>query len=174
MAELERADFGAGCFWGVEATFRQVPGVIDVTCGYEGGHLAKPTYRDVCTGTTGHAEVVQVLYDPARVTYQQLLEVFFENHDPTTLNYQGPVHGTQYRSVVFYHNAAQKELATAEKLRRNAGEQYVSAIVTALEPAATFYRAEDYHQRYFQRRGLSHSCHLGNGKKAAAGKAASS
>ncbi len=171
MADVERADFGAGCFWGVEATFRQVPGVVDVACGYEGGHLAKPTYRDVCTGRTGHAEVVQVLYDPGQVTYQQLLEFFFENHDPTTLNYQGPDHGTQYRSVVFYHNAGQKEAAETEKQRRNTSGQYASAVVTAVEPAATFYRAEDYHQRYFELRGISASCHLGNGKKATAGHA---
>lgn len=165
MADFERADFGAGCFWGVEATFRQVPGVVDVACGYEGGHLEKPTYGEVCTGRTGHAEVVQVLYDPAQVSYQRLLEVFFENHDPTTLNSQGPDHGTQYRSVVFYHNAEQKGLAEAEKQRREASGQYASAVVTAIEPAARFYRAEEYHQRYFELRGISHLCHLGNGKK---------
>ena len=142
-----------------------MPGVVDVACGYEGGHLEKPTYSDVCTGRTGHAEVVQVLYDPAQVSYQQLLELFFESHDPTTLNYQGPDHGQQYRSVVFYHSPQQKELAEAEKKRRQEGGQYSSAIVTAIEPASAFYRAEDYHQRYFELRGISHSCHTGNGKK---------
>ena len=161
----ELADFGAGCFWGVEAAFRRVPGVLDVAVGYEGGSTRNPTYHDVCTDETGHAEVVQVRFDPARVTYAQLLEVFFEGHDPTTIDRQGPDIGKQYRSVVFYHSQSQREQAEAEILRRNNSGQYVGPIVTAVEPADTFYRAEEYHQRYFEKKGVNYSCHVGNGKK---------
>ncbi len=161
----ELADFGAGCFWGVEAAFRRVPGVLDVAAGYEGGSTRNPTYHDVCTDETGHAEVVQVRFDPARVTYAQLLEVFFEGHDPTTIDRQGPDIGKQYRSVVFYHSQSQREQAEAEILRRNNSGQYVGPIVTAVEPADTFYRAEEYHQRYFEKKGVNYTCHIGNGKK---------
>ncbi len=161
----ELADFGSGCFWGTEAEFRKVPGVLDVKVGYEGGKLENPTYRAVCTDTTGHAEVVRVTFDPSKVSYGQLLAVFFETHDPTTLNSQGPDFGTQYRSVIFYHSEKQKELAEAEKGRRDADGDYVGPIVTAVEPAKTFYPAEEYHQRYFEKQGVNYSCHLGNGKK---------
>lgn len=162
---IEYADFGAGCFWGVESTFRAVPGVLDVKVGYEGGTLENPTYRAVCGGRTGHAEVVQVTFDPDVVNYRQLLNVFFENHDPTTLNSQGPDFGEQYRSVVFYHSPEQKTLAEEEKAARDSSGDYRGPVVTAVEPAATFFPAEDYHQRYFEKQGIQHSCHLGNGKK---------
>lgn len=162
---MQLAHFGAGCFWGVEAVFRKVPGVTDVAAGYQGGTIQNPTYNEVCTDTTGHAEVVQVSYDPAQVSYQQLLEIFFENHDPTTLNRQGPDHGSQYRSVIFYHSPEQKNLAEQAIQRRNQSGEYLRPLVTAIEPAAPFYRAEEYHQRYFERHGVNYSCHLGNGKK---------
>lgn len=166
--KTEIAEFGAGCFWGTEATFRTVPGVVDVQVGYEGGSLADPTYEEVCTGRTGHAEVVQVVYDPAKVSYPQLLDVFFENHDPTTRNRQGPDVGAQYRSVIFYHSPEQKKLAETETGRRDRGGEYVGPIVTAIEPAQTFYPAEEYHQRYFEKHGVDYACHLGNGKKRSA------
>lgn len=161
----ETATFAAGCFWGVESMFRKVPGVTDVTVGYEGGSTPDPTYRDVCTDETGHAEVVQVRFDPAKVSYSQLLHVFFEGHDPTTRNRQGPDVGTQYRSAVFFHTPEQKRLAEEEIRRRDAGGEYVGPIVTSLEPAAKFYPAEDYHQRYFEKKGVNWSCHTGNGKR---------
>jgi peptide-methionine (S)-S-oxide reductase len=152
------ATFGAGCFWGVEAAFRQIPGVLSTAVGYEGGAMENPTYRDVCTDRTGHAEVVQVEVDPARVTYDQLLDVFWENHDPTTLNRQGPDIGTQYRSVIFYHDEKQKAAAEASKERWQA--KFKRPITTQIVPAETFYVAEDYHQQYLEKRGLSH-CHIG-------------
>ena len=163
--KTEVAEFGAGCFWGTEATFRKVPGVIDVQVGYEGGSYDNPTYEDVCGGRTGHAEVVKVVYDPSKVNYRKLLEVFFENHDPTTLNRQGPDFGEQYRSVIFYHSSDQQRTAEDEKAQRNRSGEYVSPIVTAIEPAKTFYPAEDYHQRYFEKHGVDYACHLGNGKR---------
>jgi peptide-methionine (S)-S-oxide reductase len=156
---MELATFGAGCFWGVEVAFRQVRGVKDALVGYLGGTLANPTYKDVCTGRTGHAEVVQVEYDPDEVTYDRLLEVFWENHDPTTLNRQGPDVGTQYRSAVFYHTPAQKAAAEASKSRLEASGKFRKPIVTEITPASTFYPAEDYHQRYLEKRGLA-SCHI--------------
>ena len=159
------ADFGSGCFWGTEAEFRKVPGVLDVKVGYEGGTLENPTYRAVCTDTTGHAEVVRITFDSAVVNYSRLLAIFFDTHDPTTLNHQGPDYGTQYRSIIFYHSPRQKALAEAEIARRNAGGDYADTVVTAVEPAKTFYPAEEYHQRYFEKQGISYSCHLGNGKK---------
>ncbi len=155
----EKATFGAGCFWGVEEVFRRTPGVINTTVGYSGGRLENPTYQDVCSGRTGHAEVVQVEYDPEKVSYNQLLEIFWSNHDPTTLNRQGPDVGEQYRSVIFYHNPEQQSLATADKERLQASSRFRRPIVTQVVPAATFYPAEDYHQRYLEKRGLS-SCHL--------------
>jgi peptide-methionine (S)-S-oxide reductase len=156
---MELATFGAGCFWGVEVAFRQVRGVRDARVGYLGGTLANPTYKDVCTGRTGHAEVVQVEYDPAQVTYDRLLEVFWENHDPTTLNRQGPDVGTQYRSAIFYHSPEQKAAAEASKSRLEASGKLRRPIVTEITAASTFYPAEDYHQRYLEKRGLA-SCHI--------------
>ena len=157
MTEL--ATFGAGCFWGVEVTFRNVKGVEDATVGYLGGTLESPTYKDVCTGRTGHAEVVQVRYDPAVVSYDQLLDVFWNNHNPTTLNRQGPDVGTQYRSAIFYHTPEQKRLAEESKARLAASGRFARPIVTEITPASTFYKAEDYHQRYLEKRGLA-SCHV--------------
>ena len=156
---MELATFGAGCFWGVEVAFRNVPGVKDALVGYLGGTLANPTYKDVCTGRTGHAEVVQVQYDPREVSYDRLLEVFWENHDPTTLNRQGPDVGTQYRSAIFYHTPQQKAAAEASKARLEASGKLRRPVVTEITPASTFYPAEDYHQRYLEKRGLA-SCHI--------------
>jgi peptide-methionine (S)-S-oxide reductase len=152
-----KATFGAGCFWGVEAAFRQIPGVTATAVGYEGGAMADPTYKDVCTDRTGHAEVVEVDYDPAKVSYDQLLDVFWSNHNPTTLNRQGPDIGTQYRSAVFFHDAEQEAVAKASKERWQA--HFQRPIVTQIVPAETFYVAEDYHQQYLEKRGLSH-CHI--------------
>jgi len=155
-----KATFGAGCFWGVEAAFRQIPGVISTAVGYLGGTMDNPTYYDVCTGRTGHAEVVEVTYDPDRVTYDDLLTVFWENHDPTTLNRQGPDVGTQYRSAIFYQDEAQKDAAVRSKDERDRSGHYRRPIVTEITPATEFYMAEDYHQQYLEKRGLS-SCHIG-------------
>lgn len=155
----EFATFGAGCFWGVEAAYRQIEGVVSTAVGYEGGRTANPTYRDVCSHTTGHAEVVQVEYDPARVSYDTLLGVFWENHDPTQLNRQGPDVGDQYRSVIFYHTPEQQAAALASKERLEQARTFRKPIVTQVVPAETFYRAEDYHQQYLEKRGLS-SCHI--------------
>lgn len=157
MTEL--ATFGAGCFWGVEVTFRNTPGVKDALVGYLGGTLANPTYRDVCTGRTGHAEVVQVTYDPAEVSYDKLLDVFWENHNPTTLNRQGPDVGTQYRSAIFYHTPEQKRAAEESKAQLQASGRFRNSVVTEITAASTFYPAEDYHQRYLEKRGLA-SCHV--------------
>jgi peptide-methionine (S)-S-oxide reductase len=159
MRKQEKATFGAGCFWGVEVAFRQVPGVTDAIAGYLGGTLRNPTYEDVCTGRTGHAEVVEVTYDPSRVTYDELLNVFWSSHDPTTLNRQGPDRGTQYRSAVFYHDERQKEAAEASKERVGTSGRFPRPIVTEITPASTFYRAEEYHQRYLEKKGLA-SCHI--------------
>jgi peptide-methionine (S)-S-oxide reductase len=155
MTEL--ATFGAGCFWGVEATFRKLKGVKSTACGYMGGHTNNPTYEDVCNDDTGHAEVVQVEFDPAQISYDELLEVFWKNHDPTTLNRQGPDEGTQYRSAIFYHSDAQKKAAEASKQKHSGN--YKKPIVTEISPAPAFYIAEDYHQQYLEKRGLA-SCHL--------------
>ncbi|GAC1564897.1 MAG: peptide-methionine (S)-S-oxide reductase MsrA [Ktedonobacteraceae bacterium] len=157
--QTEKATFGAGCFWQVDAEFRQVKGVVATAVGYEGGTFPNPTYRDVCTDRTGHAEVVEVDYDPSRVSYEQLLNVFWENHDPTTLNRQGPDFGTQYRSVIFFHNQEQQAAALASKERLQGSGKYRRPIVTQIVPASQFYRAEDYHQQYLEKRGLS-SCKL--------------
>jgi peptide-methionine (S)-S-oxide reductase len=151
------ATFGAGCFWGVEETFRKVPGVTNTVVGYMGGTTENPTYEEVCTDQTGHAEVVQVEYDPAQVSYETLLDVFWNNHNPTTLNRQGPDIGTQYRSVIFYHTEEQKELAEASKAQVDQSGRWRDPVVTQIVPAETFYRAEEYHQRYLQKRGLD-SC----------------
>jgi peptide-methionine (S)-S-oxide reductase len=156
---MARAMFGAGCFWGVEAAFRQMKGVTDAAAGYSGGTLKDPTYRDVCSGRTGHAEVVQVEYDPSQVSYEQLLDVFWENHDPTQLNRQGPDVGTQYRSVIFFYTPEQEAAARASKERLQSSGRYRRPIVTEILPAGEFYRAEEYHQRYLEKRGLAH-CHI--------------
>jgi len=156
---MEKAAFGAGCFWGVESFFRQVPGVVDAEVGYAGGNVDHPTYKQVCTDRTGHAEVVEVTYDPAKVSYDTLLDVFFDNHDPTTLNRQGPDVGTQYRSVIFYHSPEQERAAQAKKEKLEASGRFRRPIVTSIEPAPKFWRAEDYHQRYFEKNGLP-SCHV--------------
>jgi peptide-methionine (S)-S-oxide reductase len=165
MTNTEKATFAAGCFWGVEELFRQVPGVLKTRVGYTGGKTADPSYEQVCSGRTHHAEAIDIDFDPAKVSYQQLLELFFENHDPTTLDRQGPDVGTQYRSGVFYHSPQQQKSAEAEIAKRNGSGDYVRPIVTEVTEAAKFYPAEEYHQKYFQRRGIGHSCHFGNGKK---------
>ncbi len=156
---MEKATFGAGCFWGVEAAFRRVPGVISTQVGYMGGTPRNPTYEDVCTDQTRHAEVVEVTYDPAKVFYNQLLKVFWEIHDPTTLNRQGPDVGTQYRSVIFFHAPEQGAAARASKEKLEQARAYKRPIVTEITPASEFWRAEEYHQQYFEKRGLAH-CHI--------------
>ncbi|MDE1938319.1 MAG: peptide-methionine (S)-S-oxide reductase MsrA [Alphaproteobacteria bacterium] len=156
---MEKATFGAGCFWGVESFFRQVPGVIDAVCGYAGGHLDSPSYKQVCSDKTGHAEVVEVTYDPAKVSYDALVDVFFMNHDPTTMNRQGPDVGTQYRSVIFAHSIEQERVAREKKKTLDASGKFKHPIVTTIEPAPPFWRAEEYHQRYFEKNGLP-SCHV--------------
>lgn len=161
----QTATFAAGCFWGVESTFRKVPGVLHTQVGYTGGRSVNPTYKQVCSDTTGHAEALQVEFDPAKVSYQTLLEVFFENHDPTTPNRQGPDVGSQYRSAVFYHSPEQERLARAEIQKRNQSGEYRRRLVTEVVPAGPFYRAEEYHQRYYEKQGVSWSCHFGNGKR---------
>ncbi len=157
---MQTATFGAGCFWGVEAAFRQVPGVVETAVGYAGGHTENPTYEQVCTDRTGHAEVVQVTYDPGKVSYEQLLEVFWDSHDPTQRNRQGPDIGSQYRSAIFFHSPEQETAARTSKEKLDAAKTYGSPIATRIEPAATFYRAEDYHQQYLEKRGAA-SCHVG-------------
>jgi peptide-methionine (S)-S-oxide reductase len=150
---LEKATFGAGCFWGIEVAFRNVPGVKDAPVGYAGGTVDNPTYEQVCSDRTGHAEVVEVTYDPAEVPYERLLDVFWENHDPTQLNRQGPDVGSQYRSVIFFHSPEQEAAAIASRDARR--EQSERPIVTSIEPAPPFWPAEDYHQRYLEKRGLA-------------------
>jgi peptide-methionine (S)-S-oxide reductase len=153
---IEKATFGAGCFWGVEERFRQVAGVKSATSGYAGGTTANPSYEDVCSHRTGHAEVVEVEFDPAQVSFEDLLEVFWANHDPTTRNRQGPDVGSQYRSVVFYHSPAQQAAAEEKKAELEARGKFRRPIVTEIEPAPAFYRAEEYHQRYLEKHGRSH------------------
>jgi peptide-methionine (S)-S-oxide reductase len=155
----QKATFAAGCFWGVEAAFRKVPGVVSTVVGYTGGHKENPTYRQVCSGRTGHAEAVQVRYDPTKVSYEQLLEVFWRIHNPTTLNRQGPDVGSQYRSAIFYHNDRQQSAAEASKKRLEQSGKFNQPIVTEIVPAGKFYRAEEYHQRYFEKHGGA-ACHL--------------
>lgn len=157
--ETQLATFGAGCFWGVEETFLQVNGVKATAAGYLGGTMPNPTYRDVCTGRTGHAEVVQVEYDPSQVSYEELLEVFWSNHNPTTLNRQGPDFGTQYRSAIFYHTPEQQRLATESRDALERSGRWRRPIVTEITPATAFYQAEEYHQQYLRKQGLS-SCHV--------------
>ncbi len=153
---MAKASFAAGCFWGVEAAFRQVEGVLDTAVGYSGGRLENPTYEDVCSGRTGHAETVEVEYDPSHVSYDELLDVFWTNHDPTTLNRQGPDVGEQYRSAIFFHTPEQQAAATASKEKLEKSGKHKRPIVTEIVPASRFWRAEEYHQRYFEKNGLAH------------------
>lgn len=156
---LEKATFGAGCFWGVEHVFRQVPGVTDAAVGYAGGKVDNPTYRQVCSGTTSHAEVVEVTFDPSKVGYARLVDVFFKIHDPTTLNRQGPDVGDQYRSVIFYHSEAQRQVAEQVRDQVARSGRHRNPIVTFIQPAPRFWRAEEYHQRYVEKNG-GPSCHI--------------
>jgi peptide-methionine (S)-S-oxide reductase len=157
--QYKSATFAAGCFWGVEARFRDQDGVTDAEVGYTGGHKPNPTYHEVCADTTGHAEAVHLTYDPARVSYEDLLELFFDLHDPTTLNRQGPDIGSQYRSAIYYHDEAQQK--AAEKLIEtlNTNQRFAHPVITEVAPATTFYRAEEYHQRYFDKTGRHGSCY---------------
>jgi len=147
----EKGLFGAGCFWSVEASFRKIRGVSEAICGYSGGHTSNPTYDDVCTGKTGHAEVVQVEYDPSQITYEALLDVFWNCHNPTTLNQQGPDIGSQYRSVIFFCTAEQETIANSSKRKIQHRHE---PVVTEILPATEFYRAEEYHQKYFEKHSL--------------------
>ncbi len=155
----EIATFGAGCFWGVEAGFRRVPGVIEAVSGYSGGHMENPTYKDVCTDQTGHAEVVEVMFDPAKVSYEQLLEAFWKMHDPTQVNRQGPDFGTQYRTAIFYHTPEQQAKAQKSKEALEASGKMRRPVATEITAAGPFWRAEEYHQKYLEKRGQE-SCHI--------------
>jgi peptide-methionine (S)-S-oxide reductase len=157
MTEL--ATFAAGCFWGVEVKFRMIPGVLDAAVGYSNGHTENPTYKDVCTDTTGHAEVVQVTFDPAKLSYETLVDAFWQMHDPTQMNRQGPDFGKQYRSAIFTHSPEQEAIAKKSKAALEASKQFSKPIATEITPAGTFYRAEEYHQRYLEKRGMA-ACHL--------------
>jgi len=159
MAQTEKATFGAGCFWGVESAFRELPGVVSATVGYSGGHAPNPSYPGVCTGRTGHAEVVELEYDPAVASYDQLLDLFWRIHDPTQLNRQGPDFGTQYRSVIFFHSPQQEAAARNSLARLESSGRFKRKIVTQILPASEFWKAEEYHQRYFEKHGLK-SCQL--------------
>ncbi len=153
---MGKAIFGAGCFWGVEAAFRKVKGVKETAVGYSGGSVENPSYQEVCTGRTGHAEVVEVAFDPGEVSYEDLLGVFWSVHDPTTLDRQGPDVGTQYRSAVFFHTPAQEAAARASKEEQDRSGRFRASVVTEITPASLFYRAEEYHQRYLENRGVAH------------------
>jgi peptide-methionine (S)-S-oxide reductase len=155
----EIATFAAGCFWGVEAKFRMIPGVEDAAVGYSNGRTQNPTYKDVCTDETGHAEVVQVTFDPAQVSYEKLLEAFWLLHDPTQMNRQGPDSGSQYRSAIFFHSPEQEAAAKKSKAALAASGKFRRPIATEITPAGAFYRAEEYHQRYLEKRGAA-SCHF--------------
>ncbi|VAX39093.1 Peptide-methionine (S)-S-oxide reductase MsrA [hydrothermal vent metagenome] len=157
MAAL--ATFGAGCFWGVEATFRALNGVTETAVGYMGGKADSPSYQNVCTGSTGHAEIVQIEFDPAIISYEKLLDTFWNSHNPTTLNRQGPDIGTQYRSVIFFHNEDQQQTAIDSKNKLDQSDRFSNPVVTEIVPATTFHRAEEYHQQYLEKGGQS-SCHL--------------
>lgn len=156
MNTTETATFAAGCFWGIEQRFRQVPGVLDVIVGYTGGSVKNPTYQMVCSHSTGHAEAVQISFDPAQVSYEELLNVFWNCHTPTQLNRQGPDIGTQYRSAIFYHTETQKKLAESTKLALDKSGKFHTPIVTQIAPSEIFYKAEEYHQRYFEKHGGGH------------------
>tara|TARA_B100000315_G_scaffold185427_1_gene174557 strand:- start:2707 stop:3228 length:522 start_codon:yes stop_codon:yes gene_type:complete len=153
IIQMEKATFGAGCFWGIEHAFRKVEGVVEAPVGYAGGTTAEPTYEQVCSGTTGHAEVVQVEFNPDKVSYEELLEVFWTIHDPTTLNRQGPDIGTQYRSAIYYHSLEQEQAAKDSIAALENGNRFRNPVVTELAPIDTFYMGEDYHQRYFEKQG---------------------
>jgi peptide-methionine (S)-S-oxide reductase len=153
------ATFAAGCFWGIEVKFRNIPGVVDALVGYSNGHTENPTYKDVCTDETGHAEVVQVEFDPEKVKYEALLDAFWQMHDPTQKNRQGPDFGTQYRSAIFTHSAEQEEIAKRSKAALEARQKFAKPIATEITPAGKFYAAEEYHQRYLEKRGMA-SCHI--------------
>ncbi len=155
---MDTATFGAGCFWCVEAVFQRLDGVISVKSGYAGGTVKNPSYKEVCAGTTGHAEVCQIIFDKSKITYDLLLEVFWKTHDPTTLNYQGNDHGTQYRSVIFYHNEGQKQLAEKYKKQINDEKAYPNPIVTEIKPYNNYYEAENYHQNYYNQNGNEGYC----------------
>jgi len=157
--KTEKATFAAGCFWGVESVFRQVDGVVDAQVGYTGGNTVNPTYREVCTDTTGHAEAIEITFDPAQVSYETLVDLFFKMHDPTQGNRQGPDVGTQYRSAIFYHSEEQKAVADRVKAGLGKSGKLKKPITTQIVPAAAFYRAEEYHQRYFEKNG-GPSCHI--------------
>jgi peptide-methionine (S)-S-oxide reductase len=159
LFDMAKATFAAGCFWGVEATFRQLPGVISTRVGYIGGNTANPTYKEVCTDRTGHAEAVEIEYDPSKLSYDKLLEVFWDNHDPTQLNRQGPDSGTQYRTAIFFHTPEQEAAAKASKQNLEKSHHFSKPVVTQIVPAAMFYEAEDYHQQYLEKRGLA-TCHI--------------
>ena len=152
---MQTATFGAGCFWGIEETFRKIKGVKETSVGFMGGSMENPSYKDVCTDTTGHAEVVQIKFNPSEISYDELLDVFWNCHNPTTSNRQGHDIGTQYRSVIFYHDEKQRLLAFESKQKLEKSEKYEKDIVTEIVPASNFYRAEDYHQRYLMKRGLN-------------------
>lgn len=161
VKKLEKATFAAGCFWGVEETFRQVKGVVSTQVGYTGGATVNPTYKEVCTDTTGHAEAIEVEFDPAIVSYDQLLTIFWENHDPTQFNRQGPDYGSQYRSAVFYHSPEQQKIAEASKQALDKSGKFKRPVVTQIVQAVPFYKAEEYHQQYLAKRGAP-SCHIKN------------
>lgn len=156
---MEKATFAAGCFWGIEARFREVEGVVETSVGYTGGKLDSPTYHDVCSGTTGHAEAVQVTFDPMRVSYEEVLDIFWGIHDPTTPNRQGPDVGEQYRSAIFFHSPEQERAARESKARLDASGRFKRPIVTQIVPTVQFWPAEEYHQRYLEKRGLA-VCHI--------------
>lgn len=158
VEQLDTATFGAGCFWCVEAIFQDLKGVKQVVSGYSGGHVENPTYKQICTGSTGHAEVTQITYDPSRISFPQLLEVFWKTHNPTTLNKQGADEGTQYRSVIFYHNETQRELAEKYKKELSASGAFDKPIVTEISPYTSFYKAEDYHQNYYNQNSSAPYC----------------
>ena len=155
----EIATFGAGCFWGIEAAFRRIPGVVDAAVGYSGGNTVNPTYQDVCTDETGHAEVVQVTFDPAKVTYDELLDAFWKMHNPTQKNRQGPDFGSQYRTAIFFHSPEQEAAAKKSKAALDASKKFAQPVATEITPAGPFYRAEEYHQKYLEKRGAA-SCHF--------------
>jgi len=156
---MEKATFGAGCFWGVEAAFQKIKGIKETSVGYMGGTLKNPSYKDVCTDKTGHAEVIQLVYDPSQITYEKLLTVFWETHDPTQINRQGPDVGTQYRSAIFYHSDEQRKTAEKSKEKQQQSGKHQKPIVTEITKAQEFYAAEEYHQKYLQKHGLS-SCNI--------------
>ena len=158
--KTEKATFAAGCFWGVESMYLDLPGVISTAVGYTGGNTKNPTYEQVCSNETNHAEAVQIEFDPSKIKYEQLLTIFWDNHNPTTLNRQGFDVGTQYRSVIFYHNEEQKKLAIESKEKLEKSGKYRSKIVTQIVPAAEFYKAEEYHQKYYQKKGIKPTCHI--------------